>query len=298
MKSRTRTGTLRKTVLPKLASFFRQLSLFDQPDQVVAPARSRSAGRKSTKPSVAFASLCVGPYAHMEVRVIPRMWDSWRVLWTRRDQNLRVEIPAILEAAPDTVKESVLRWALLVSRRGGKRDPVVKMERSRLETGIREYLRAPPGATTSSAQAQRMARNHRRLQRMSSQGQHHDLSISFHRINAKYFSGALEAVVTWSARLGGLSTHVLAQDGEGKTYHLITISRGYDNPEVTPEILDGVMYHECLHAAIPPENRNGRRIVHGREFRRRERAYEFYEAWRDWHRTGLPKALRRMRRSG
>jgi hypothetical protein len=36
--------------------------------------------------------------------------------------------------------------------------------------------------------------------------------------------------------------------------------------------------------------------VHGADFRAREREYEHYETWRAWHRDGLPRALRRLRR--
>jgi hypothetical protein len=209
-----------------------------------------------------------------------------------------LEIPALLANAPLAVKQSLLQWAVLVSRRNAKKNPEVKAERRRLEADIRAYLQAPGDTLGPKLQARQSARNHRRLSRLVPQGRHHDLSASFQRVNAAYFENALKANVTWSARLGGLSTHTLASDGQGLPYHLISISRGYDSTEVTPEILDGVMYHECLHAVIPPVVRNGRRIVHGPEFRKRERAYAHFEVWRNWHRDGLPKSLRRIRRSG
>jgi hypothetical protein len=307
MKSGNRGGMVRKAVLPKLASFFRQLSLFDKWDEPSEPAPAVPKRVVTSAIPVAssesFSGLCRGPYAHIEVLIKPRMWENWRVFWTRRNESLRLEIPALLESAPAEVKVGLLKWAVLVSRRGVKKDKALRAERSGLETLIREYLRSPsenagPSPNRARIQARLQARNNRRLQRMSPKGLHNDLTLSFERVNARYFSGTLQAVVTWSARLGGLSTHSMAQDGEGRPYHLISISRGYDNAEVTPEILDGVMYHECLHAAIPPVTRNGRRIVHGPEFRRREREYEHFEVWRKWHRDGLPKALIRMARSG
>lgn len=307
MKGRGAGGMVRKAVLPELAFLFRQLSLFDKTEELQPPIEPTvGAGKPATgtvvipeNPSHAFQDLCRGPYAHVEVRVKPRMWENWRVFWTRRKESLRVEIPSLLETAPLEVKVALLQWAILVSRRGVKQKPELRLERVRLETLIRGFLRAPAGDQAAGpVHARLRARNRRRLERMAPQGRHHDLALSFGRVNARYFEGNLQATVTWSARLGGLSTHTMAQDGEGRPYHLITISRGYDNPEVTPEILDGVMYHECLHIAIPPEHRNGRRIVHGPDFRKREREYEHFETWRKWHRDGLPAALKRMRRLG
>jgi len=306
---------VRKTILPKLAFLFRQLSLFDQAEEALPPsdttkfqpqsepknpvASTADPVASTSVSSSGFRDLCQGSYAHVEVLVKPRMWENWRVFWTRRKEALRVEVPSLLDSAPLEIKQALLQWAVLVSRRGVKQKTELRMERVRLETLIRGFLRSPTGnSEAGSAHSRMRARNRRRLERMAPQGSHHDLNLSFARVNARYFEGRLQATVTWSARLGGLSTHTMAQDGEGKPYHLITISRGYDNPEVTPQILDGVMYHECLHIAIPPEHRNGRRIVHGPDFRRREREYEHYEVWRVWHRDGLPLALRRMRRSG
>jgi hypothetical protein len=51
------------------------------------------------------------------------------------------------------------------------------------------------------------------------------------------------------------------------------------------------VYHECLHIAVPPAIRDGRRVVHGREFRRREKEYRFYEEWRRWHAEKLPSII-------
>jgi hypothetical protein len=207
-----------------------------------------------------------------------------------------LDVPAILESAPRPVKEAILEWSVIVTKRGSKRDPGLRARRADLETLIRDHLRSPGGSVPAGTQARRSARNRRKADRLNPQGTHHHLDEIFRAVNARYFQGTLEAKLTWSARLGGLSTHSVAQDGDGNAYHLISISRGYDAPDVTAEILGGVVYHECLHIAIPPRREGGRRVVHGADFRRREREYEHYEAWRRWHRDGLPKSLRRLLR--
>ena len=227
-----------------------------------------------------------------------RLWESWRVAWRRRNESLRLDVPLILEEAPGPVKEGVLEWAVLVTRRNGRRDPRVRSRRAELESLIREHLRAPvaEGKPLGRAAGLRLDRNRRRLANLEPKGEFHDLDEAFRAVNARYFEGRLEARLTWSARLGGLSTHCISQDGDGAAYHLISISRGYDTAEVTAEILGGVVYHECLHIAIPPRREGGRRVVHGPDFRKREREYDHYEIWRKWHRDGLPKALRRLQR--
>ncbi len=295
-----------RSALAGLASFFRQLSLFDPaPPETTTPVSKPAVAHRSANPTPAsaqsesFASLCNGSYSHIQVILKPRLWDSWRVAWARRNESLRLEIPAILEQAPHSLKESLLEWAVLVTRRNIKRQPELRMRRAELEARIREHLRAPSGDGdgASAASGKRLARNRRRVGRLQPVGVHHDLRKTFQVINARYFQGGLQAKLTWSARLGGLSTHSIAQDGEGNAYHLISISRGYDNPDVTPEILGGVVYHECLHIAIPPRRESGRRVMHGPDFRERERAYEHFEVWRHWHRHGLPKAVRRLGKS-
>lgn len=310
-----------------LAAFLRQLSLFDPPEPAAAPAppppesgpgsalrpappvpsRPPAAPGPQGNPSatvasglpergpsapVPFADLLRGPYARIEVIPKPRLHESWRVSWIRKREALRLEIPALLAEAARETKLALLEWALLVSRRGRK-DPSERRRRADLEQAIREALRAPG---ESGAARRRSSRDARRLARLMPKGRFHDLDAVFAAVNARYFGGALEARLTWSARLGGLSTHTVARDADGRPYHLLTISRGYDDPEVTPEILGGVVYHECLHIAIPPRREGGRRVVHGPDFRKREREYDHYEAWMKWHREGLPKALRRLRR--
>lgn len=292
----------------RLASL--QTSLFDalaaEPKAPPAPAEPFPAALQARAPAPGNLSASVipalpsfdsqpgGAYSHVRVAVNPRLRGTWRVQWHRRREALHVQVPPRLAVAPEDIKEGLLQWAVLVSARSGRRDPARRALRAELETRIRAYLEA--GEAEGPGARRRAARDRRRLERLNPKGSHHDLEGIFARVNAEYFAGNLQAKLTWSRRLGGLSTHSVARDGEGRPYHLISISRGYDNAEVTPEILGGVVYHECLHIAVPPRIERGRRVMHGPDFRAREREYRHYEAWRQWHRYELPKALRRLRR--
>lgn len=307
-------------MLRSLTAAIRQLSLFDRvapsatpviPSPTLEPphpeppptggAESTASTLTASAPTVsaaepAFASLCRGPYAHVRVEAGSRLRDSWKVTWTRRQEALLLRVPPRLEDAPLTVKHAALAWAVLVSKRTRKVDPTLRQERRRFESMIRDFLQASPEGENPGRRSRRLESNRRRLARLNAKGQWHDLDAILSDINATYFDGKLQARITWAARLGGLSTHRMAEDGEGRPYHLITISRGYDCPEATADIVGGVVYHECLHAIIPPRTEGGRRVVHGRDFRLRERQYAQYAEWRKWHREGLTRSLRRMLR--
>jgi hypothetical protein len=297
-----------------VASFFRQLSLFDppetQPPKAVASAPAalkatsfRTAIRSTpassaAEPDVGFTQLLRGPYARIEIEIKPRLHESWRVTWIRKREALKLEIPSLLAEAPTEAKAALLEWALLASTRPrrGRGDPGQRARKLELENLIRGHLHVSAASLASPASARRSARDQRKLGRLRPQGDHHDLDAILRTVNERYFAGTLQARVTWAARLGGLSTHTIARDGDGQPYHLLTISRGYDVPEATAEIVGGVVYHECLHIAIPPRREGGRRVVHGPDFRKREREYEHFAVWRKWHREGLPPALRRLQR--
>ena len=55
-----------------------------------------------------------------------------------------------------------------------------------------------------------------------------------------------------------------------------------DRPEVPEFYVAAVVFHEMLHQAVPVHEAGGRRVVHGREFRARERAYRDHERARAW----------------
>lgn len=136
-----------------------------------------------------------------------------------------------------------------------------------------------------------------RIPPIKPQGKFHDLSQVLAAINDTYFEGALTCRITWSNRTGGLSFHSIRKDPiTGEDFHLISISKGYDAENCPFYAVAGVVYHECLHIVIPVEKRGDRRVVHGREFRQRERHYIYYDEWIKWHKEVLPRNIRAMRR--
>jgi hypothetical protein len=229
----------------------------------------------------------------LDIRLIlvPRLRQGWRLEWKRGGDNsgATLRIPKIFADAPDDVLRSLSAWARLAMQR---KSPARRTERQTIEKFLHAWIAS---GHEDDAHTRKLVRGRaaRRIERLNPKGVHHDLEAILAAVNAEYFDGELEAKITWSARWGGLSTQTMAKDEAGKPYALLTISRGYDHKSATPEIVGGVVYHECLHIAVPPESRDGRRSVHGREFRRREKEYRFYEAWRKWHAEKLPGIIRR-----
>jgi hypothetical protein len=130
-----------------------------------------------------------------------------------------------------------------------------------------------------------------RADRLVAQGRVHDLQAIFDALNAAQFGGAIEARIGWGAVRAGrrrrtVKTGVYVQDAR-----LIRIHPTLDRPEVPAFYVAAVVFHEMLHQAVPAREVSGRRIVHGPEFRRRERAYPDHASAKAWEERNLALLL-------
>ncbi len=123
-------------------------------------------------------------------------------------------------------------------------------------------------------------------------GKHHDLKDTQSTINNKYFNSDLPLIqISWSPQIGGRSFHRKTQTEQGQI-HYISISQGYDFKNCPAYAIQGVVYHECLHAFLPEMlGKTGKRIIHGKKFKNLEQKFEFYREWRAWHAQILPKNI-------
>ncbi|MCK9183008.1 MAG: hypothetical protein M0P13_09045 [Fibrobacteraceae bacterium] len=187
------------------------------------------------------------------------------------------------------VRELIAEWVGLASRR--------KTAASRKK--VREVLSRIWNATDRILlnKGVNLASAEYRLPLIKPEGRVYNLNQVFAAVNAEYFDGALKSRITWSSRTGGLSFHTVRRDPLSKEQiNIISISRGYDFENCPLYAVSGVVYHECLHIAIPPQVINGRRVVHGKNFRQRERLFTHYQEWIKWHSEILPKNVRVMNR--
>ncbi|NJL26950.1 MAG: hypothetical protein HC897_03235 [Thermoanaerobaculia bacterium] len=73
--------------------------------------------------------------------------------------------------------------------------------------------------------------------------------------------------------------------------NLVRIHPALDRPDVPRYVVAAIVHHEMLHAAVPPVVAAGRRSVHTREFRRREREFEHHVAAESWIRQHVLKLI-------
>lgn len=205
-----------------------------------------------------------------------RLRRSWK-LERPRSAHPVLHLPRRLEEAPEEVWAALGQW-------------------------VRASLRPSPGSRSRAREAARKVfawlgdEEPQRLPGGSARGRCHDLEPLFERLNREHFQGRVQALVRWSPRPGSLSTHRTVNTATGER-HVITLGQIYDDPDVPVYAVEGVLFHEMLHAVHPPKKGSGaRRHVHHAEFRRAEQAFPGYAAWREWEHREIPRLLRRLRR--
>jgi hypothetical protein len=124
-----------------------------------------------------------------------------------------------------------------------------------------------------------------------------DLREVFVDLNERYFEGRLAAGITWgkssvSSRCGRRRSASLQLGSYSYEDRLIRIHRVLDHPEVPRYVVEAVVFHEMLHADMPPEIRGGKRLFHTPEFRRRERQYRNLTRAERWIGENMPALLK------
>lgn len=204
-----------------------------------------------------------------------RLKRSWR-LERPRGPNPVLHLPKRLESAPPEVWKALGEW-------------------------VRAHRKPHPGSRALSRRAAQtvfdwMGEGQDRRPGGDAKGRHHDLAPLFERLNREHFQGRLSAIVRWSPRPGGLSTHRTLNLPEGPR-HVITIGQLYDHKDVPVQAVEGVLFHEMLHIEHPPRGEGSRRHVHHAQFREAERAFPGYLAWKEWEHREAPRLLTGLRRA-
>ncbi len=146
-----------------------------------------------------------------------------------------------------------------------------------------------------------VARNRERIApprtgRLHPRGRVHDLQSILDRLNAEHFGGAVEARIGWG-RSGALPGRTSIRTGVYlHAARAIRIHPALDRAEVPEFYVASVVFHEMLHQVVPPAERGGRRSIHGREFRRRERAYPDHARAIAWEKANVHLLLASPRR--
>jgi SprT-like family len=199
----------------------------------------------------------------------------------RDDGRLTLRIHRSFVAAPDEVLQAVATF--VQSRRASD-------EARQALSVLRDHFSRHRGPVRMAA---------RRRLNLQTRGDFFDLREMRDELNERYFEGRLKVEITWgkggggAARTCGRARKSTIQLGSYSFEdRLIRIHRALDQPTVPRYVIESVVYHELLHAAIPPVVLNGRRHVHTPEFRRRERLFRHLTKAEKWVEEHLPDLLR------
>jgi hypothetical protein len=120
------------------------------------------------------------------------------------------------------------------------------------------------------------------------------LGAIFDRINGDYFEGEVTAAITWGRHSGRRRRRSIRLGSYRKEQNLIRINPALDAEFVPEYVVEALVHHEMLHAVIPVrKGTNGRRIVHGRDFRAREQKFHGCREAKEWTRENIGLLLRR-----
>lgn len=124
---------------------------------------------------------------------------------------------------------------------------------------------------------------------LRTEGVCHCLATLFDNVNAEYFGGDITAAITWGRRAAGRRTRRVTLGSYCRDSRTIRINPLLDRKTVPQFFLEYVIYHEMLHAALGTVEKNGRRSVHFKEFRRREREFADYQRAVLWEKEHLAR---------
>jgi hypothetical protein len=204
--------------------------------------------------------------------------SSWRMKIHSLSDRRTVSVPAYFEDAPKKVKMAVIEWTLLFPRKFRRKRPDFRERKKKLEQVVLEFIAASGKAHTA-------------IRRIASQdfrsiGRIYDLREVFQSLNASYFDGKLSSYIRWG-KSRGRSYQTAFTDAHGQRQNLISIAQIYNASDVPRCAIEGIVYHEMLHIAVPPYKCNSKNIIHGREFKRAERSFPHFTEWRQWERQRL-----------
>jgi len=191
-----------------------------------------------------------------------------------------VRMHSMFADAPVEVAESVASWI-----RSGKR---ARRASALLDSWIEERSSELPARTV-------------RPERLRPRGQVHDLEILARALvtgplSAEFGNGPPLPDLTWGRRGRSRTRRSLRLGSFDLEAGLVRVHPVLDQLAVPEWFVSYVLFHELLHAALPPvRGPHSRWVHHGAEFRRRERAYRDHGRALAWEEENLPRLIRSAR---
>jgi hypothetical protein len=196
------------------------------------------------------------------------------VSYARRGGILRARLHMMFLDAPPAVQEALVRYIV----RGDREASLV----------VGRYI---------DANGHRIRATRPVLTPLFTKGQHHDLLALFHDVNAKYFGGTVDALVSWgrssrARRYARRPRATIKLGSYSAVERLIRVHPNLDRCWVPRYFIQFIIYHEMLHHVIPASRGAGRALLHPPEFRQREAQFRHYERAITWEKSHIGRILR------
>jgi len=119
---------------------------------------------------------------------------------------------------------------------------------------------------------------------IQTKGRIYDLQAIFNGLNLTYFDGECGARITWGrGQRAARNRNQITFGTFDETANLIRIHPILDRRTVPEHFIQYIVYHEMLHAVLPPTvSPSGRRLYHSRLFRQRERMFTDFARAQRW----------------
>lgn len=121
-----------------------------------------------------------------------------------------------------------------------------------------------------------------RKRRITTQGKAYCLQAIFDLLNAEYFSSALRSGITWGRQTNRRYRRQITLGSYNLHADTITVNRRLDSLSVPKYFVEFIVYHEMLHALLGVDEKNGRNVIHSKEFRCMEKKFEHYWKAVEW----------------
>ncbi len=209
----------------------------------------------------------------IDIRAEYYQYTRIRVTGRKRGGLYLIRVSHLLNDAPEHILDAVI--SSLIAK-------FQKKPYDKYDTLFKEYVRTEP---ISKRVEEHRSSNARKVLR-GSRGRFHDLEKEFSVVDHQYFNGSMYGItLTWgrkSRRTLGHYDHAM---------QTIVISKLLDRKDVPRYVIQYILYHEMLHSLIRTYYRNGRRVVHSKEFRDREKQFAKFKDAKDF----IRKLLQRTR---
>jgi predicted metal-dependent hydrolase len=92
----------------------------------------------------------------------------------------------------------------------------------------------------------------------------------------------VSCAITWGTKNPRYAARKRTLGSFSKDKNTIRINPALDRRRVPGYFVEFVVFHEMLHAFLGISEKNGRRLVHSKEFKQRERVFRHYDRAMAW----------------